>query len=140
MWLTRILPIFHNPTNSFFPLGIHQVLLPCDLLGFPQSPQLRWTWFGGSSLFITNEEVKISYHSPSETGNDSVTAIMFNLDSPYAVRPEVMQDTTWDRGLIPETLNSFIESLVQRVNRGGFIFELGNSSTGPRFPCTSPKL
>ena len=33
--------------------------------------------------------------------------------------------------MIPESPDSFLESLVQRVDRGRFRFELGDSSTGP---------
>lgn len=42
-----------------------------------------------------------------------------------------MQGATWDMGLIPESLDSFIESLVQQMNRGRFRFELGKSCAGP---------
>lgn len=38
----------------------------------------------------------------------------------------------WFRGQILELLDSFIESLVQKVNRGCFRFELGNSSNSPQ--------
>ncbi|KAF3971413.1 hypothetical protein CMV_004982 [Castanea mollissima] len=43
-----------------------------------------------------------------------------------------MQDQGWAKGCIPESPDSFIESLVQRVDRGRFRFELGGSSNGPR--------
>nr|POE52973.1 hypothetical protein CFP56_69420 [Quercus suber] len=33
---------------------------------------------------------------------------------------------------IPESLDSFVQPLVQRVNRGRFRFEVGDSSLGPR--------
>lgn len=57
---------------------------------------------------------------------------MFNLDSLNERRPEIVQAQTWMTGCIPESLDSFIESLVQRVNRKRFRFELGDSSNGPR--------
>lgn len=57
---------------------------------------------------------------------------MFNLDRLFEVRPEVMPGLTWDKELIPESPDSFIESLVQRVNKGRFRFELGDYYTGPR--------
>lgn len=57
--------------------------------------------------------------------------IMFNLDRLNDERLEIMQDQGWAKGCIPESPDSFIESLVQRVNRGRFRFELGTLSTGP---------
>lgn len=59
---------------------------------------------------------------------------MFNLDSLNESRPKVMQGTRWNYGQIPESPNSFIQPLVQRVNRGRFRFEMGDSSLGPRQP------
>ena len=56
---------------------------------------------------------------------------MFNLDKLNEDRPEVRQDQGWAKGCIPESLDSFIESLVQRVNRRRFRFGLGSSSHGP---------
>lgn len=56
---------------------------------------------------------------------------MYNLDSLNENRPEV-QCHGWDKGCIPESPDTYIESLVQRVNRGRFKFELGDSSNGPR--------
>lgn len=61
-----------------------------------------------------------------------MTVIMFNLDKLNVVRPKVRQGSTWDKGLIPESPDSLIESLVQRVNWGRFCFELGDSSSSPR--------
>ena len=56
--------------------------------------------------------------------------ILFNLDSLNENRPEV-QCQGWDKGGIPESPDSYVEALVQRVNRGRFRFELGDSSNGP---------
>ncbi|KAL0009218.1 hypothetical protein SO802_010720 [Lithocarpus litseifolius] len=44
----------------------------------------------------------------------------------------VLPHSTWARGEIPESPESLIENLVQRVNRRRFHFELGDSSSGPR--------
>lgn len=56
---------------------------------------------------------------------------MFNLDRLNDVRPEVRRGFTWEKGLIPESPDPSIETLVQRVNRGRFRFELGDSSIRP---------
>lgn len=66
-----------------------------------------------------------------ETKSDSITALMFNLDNLNTDRPEVLPNSTWNRGQIPESPDSMIETLVQRVDRGRFRFEVGNSSNGP---------
>jgi len=57
---------------------------------------------------------------------------MVNLDSLNESILEAMQCPGWDKGCIPESPDTFIKSLVQRVNRRRFIFELGDSSNGPR--------
>lgn len=56
---------------------------------------------------------------------------MFNLDNLNEDRPKV-QCQGWDKGCIPKSPDSCIESLVQRVNRGRFKFELRDSNNGPR--------
>ena len=91
---------------------------------------LQWTWKEDSGPFITNGQ---SYHSQfTDSDNDSdTTTIMFNLDSLNDTGPEAMQNQGWEKGCIPESPDSFIESLVQRVDSGRFKFELGDSSTGP---------
>ena len=71
----------------------------------------------------------------SESGSDT-TAILFNLDRLNETRPEVMQCHGWEKGCIPESPDSYIENLVQRVDRGRFRFELGGSSNGPRLMTT----
>lgn len=57
---------------------------------------------------------------------------MFNLDSLNEKRLEIMQNQAWMNGCIPESPDSFIESLEQMVDRRRFRFELGDSSSGPR--------
>lgn len=42
-----------------------------------------------------------------------------------------MQNLGWEKGCIPESPDSFIENLVQRVDRGRFRFEVGDTSNGP---------
>ena len=56
---------------------------------------------------------------------------MFNLDQLNEERPEARQDQGWIKGCIPESPDSFIESLVQKVDHGRFRFELECSSHGP---------
>lgn len=67
----------------------------------------------------------------SKTESSSTTITMFNLDSLNVERPEVMRGATWGRGQIPESLDSFIDSLVRSVDRGRFRFEIGSSNNGP---------
>ena len=43
-----------------------------------------------------------------------------------------MQNQGWKKGCIPKSPDSYIETLVQMVDRGRFHFELGDLSNGPR--------
>ena len=65
---------------------------------------------------------------------------MFNPDNLNANRLEVLRGVAWGRGQIPELPDSFINSLVQRVDGGRFICEIGSSSNGPQLqrPQTLP--
>lgn len=96
----------------------------------PSESNLKWTWIEGIGPYITNG---LSHHPQIEDSNtkSDTTAVMFNLDKLHEERPEAMQEQGWAKGCILESPDSFIESLVQRVNRGRFRFELGGSSHGP---------
>ena len=48
---------------------------------------------------------------------------MFSLDSLNETRPETMQNQGWKKGCIPKSPDSYIETLVQMVDRGRFHFE-----------------
>lgn len=74
----------------------------------------------------------------SKSSSDTI-AILFNLDRLNETRLEVMQCHGWEKGCIPESPNSYIENLVQRVDRGRFRFELGDSSNGPGLMATQIK-
>lgn len=95
----------------------------------PAESDLKWTWIEGNGPFRKNGLSQHPQSKASKTESDT-TAMMFNLDSLNEERPEVMQDQGWMKGCIPESPDSFVESLVQRVNHGRFRFELGDSSTG----------
>lgn len=97
----------------------------------PKDSSLKWTWLANFGPFITNGEVRDSQTLSSDTESDSVTVTMFNLNKLNDVKPEIIQGSTWEKGHIPESLDSFVESLMQRVDRRRFHFELGESSTGP---------
>lgn len=58
-------------------------------------------------------------------------AVMFNLDKLNEERPEARLNPGWAKGCIPESPDSFIESLAQRVNREKFRFELVGSNYRP---------
>lgn len=74
-----------------------------------------------------------NYPSSSETESSSAKVTMFNLDKLNEDRPKVLRGPAWSHGQIPESLDSLIESLVQRVDRSRFRFKVGNSrSTGPQ--------
>ena len=94
----------------------------------PASTDLRWTWVGGEGPFITNGEVREATHDSSETESESLTERYFNLDKLNEERPEVRTGEAWRRGQIPESPEEFVESLIQRVNRGRCRFERDNSS------------
>ena len=92
---------------------------------------LKWACIKGNRPFITNGQSNHPHFETLELESDTTTS-KFNLDSLNEDRPEILQDQDWAIGCIPESSTSFIESLVQQVNRGRFRFELGNSSNGPR--------
>lgn len=99
----------------------------------PKCSTLKWTWVDGAGLFITTGEMRDNHPSSSGTESSSATVTMFNLDKLNEDRPEVLQVPAWSHGQIPESFDSLIESLVQRVDWGRFKFEVGNSSsTGPQ--------
>ena len=96
----------------------------------PNDSNLKWTWIEGSGPFITNGQSCHSQFEASDTESDT-TAVMFNLDQLNEERPEARQDQGWAKGCIPESPDSYIESLIQKVDRGRCRFELGGSSHGP---------
>lgn len=94
---------------------------------------LKWALIEGNGPFITNGQNSRPQFEASNSGTESDTfAIMFNLDSLNEGRLEIVQAQTWMTGCIPESPDSFIKSLVQRVNHKRFRFELGDSSNRPR--------
>lgn len=97
-----------------------------------KSSALRWTWVEGAGPFITNGEMRDNHPTSSETESSSATRTMFNLNKLNNYRPEVVRGDAWSRGQIPESLDSLIESLIQRVDRGRFRFKIGSSSNGPQ--------
>ena len=98
----------------------------------PKSSALRWTWVKGAGPFITNEEMRDNHPTSSKTKSNLATGTMFNLNKLNDDRPEVVWGAAWSYGQIPESPDSLIESLVQRVDRGRFRFEIGSSSNGPQ--------
>ena len=99
----------------------------------PRDSGLRWTWIDNSRPFITNGDVRVSQTQSSSIENDLITVTMFNLDKLSDVRPEIQQGSTWEKGHIPKSLDSFVESLVHCVDRRRCHFKVGESSVGPRF-------
>ncbi|KAL0014775.1 hypothetical protein SO802_001844 [Lithocarpus litseifolius] len=91
---------------------------------------LKWTWIEGSGPFITNGLTTHPQFKASGFESDT-TVVMYNLDKLNEERPKAMQDQGLAKGCIPKSSDSFIESLVQRVNCGRFRFELEGSSHGP---------
>nr|POF06611.1 hypothetical protein CFP56_17341 [Quercus suber] len=89
----------------------------------PAESNLKWTWIEGNGPFITNGQSNQPQFENSDSDSDT-TAIMFNLDRLNDKRPEIVQEQGWAKGCIPESPDSFVESLVQRVDRGRFRFEL----------------
>ena len=62
--------------------------------------------------FIINGQVEEMQNNTSEIDTESTTAIIFNLDRLNEERSEQMQGINWPNGLIPKSLDSFVESLV----------------------------
>ena len=93
------------------------------------STGLKWTWIGQDG---PKWDLRDTTQDSSETESESLTETLFNLDSLNESRPEAMQGTRWMHGQIPESPDSVIPPLVQRVNRGRLRFEVGDSSLGPR--------
>nr|POE48272.1 hypothetical protein CFP56_49983 [Quercus suber] len=71
-----------------------------------------------------------NHPTSSETESNLATGRMFNLNKLNNDRPEVVQGVVWRCGQIPKSPNSLIESLVQRVDKGRFRFEIGSSRNG----------
>ena len=94
----------------------------------------------GAGPFITNGILREPPLPHSDSESDFITAVMFNLDALNEVRPEVMPNSTCDRGQILESPNSFVETLVQWVDRGRFRFDLGDSSNGLRLNTLEAQL
>ena len=58
---------------------------------------------------------------------------MFNLDKLNEDRPEWVCSTAWHGRQILDSTVSMGDSMVHGSNRDGMRFELGSSSSGPRF-------
>ena len=99
----------------------------------PRDSGLRWTWIDNSRPFIANGEVRVSQTQSTSIENDLIIVTMFNLDKLSDVRPEIQQGSTWEKGHIPKSLDSFVESLVHCVDRRRCHFKVRESSVGPRF-------
>ena len=97
----------------------------------PENSNLKWAWIERNGPYITNGQCHSPYAEASNTKSDT-TVVMFNLDCLNEEKPEILQGNTWRKGHILESPNSFKDSLIQRVNRGRFNFEMGSSSNGPR--------
>ena len=69
-----------------------------------------------------NGDVEASQSQTSDTKSDSVTATMSSLDNLNDIKPEIRQGSTWKKGQIPESPDSFVKSLVQRVNKKNQLF------------------
>lgn len=52
-------------------------------------------------------------------------------------RPEWLRRNAWDVGQVPEATDSFVQSMVNRVDRDGLRVEIGNSSSRPSIRRTS---
>lgn len=76
---------------------------------------------------MTNGEVREDMLSIAETYSESIIVVMFNLERLNVAKPEVIQGHAWERGMIPESPDFFIETFVQRVDQGRFHFEVGTS-------------
>ena len=99
---------------------------PCAL---PSSSNLHWTWMGDNGPFMTNGSLRENSRSSSATDSDEIV-LLFNLDRLNEDCPEWVRRNAWSREQIPEMLDPYIESLVQRVDRNRF--EVGGSSDGPQ--------
>jgi len=71
-----------------------------------------------------------------DTESEFETVKMFNLDKLNEDCPKWLRRDAWDVGQILESTDSFVQSLVNRVDRERLRFEFGSSSTGPRLRRT----
>ena len=78
---------------------------------------MRPTWLPPNDSNLNETYMGHLQFEASDIESDT-TAVMFNLDQLNEERPEARQDQGWAKGCIPESPNSFIESLVQRVDCG----------------------
>ena len=100
---------------------------PCAL---PMNSSLHWTWVEGNGPFMTNGTLREDTQSDSVTDSDE-TVLLFNLDRLNEDHPDWVRRDAWNREQILDILETITESLVQRVDRNRFRFEVGSSSDGP---------
>lgn len=78
---------------------------------------------------MTNGELREEPNSTSATKSDSETVVMFNLGRLNDDRPEWLRWDAWNRGQIPDSIDSIIESLVTRVDKDRLRPDFGSSSS-----------
>ena len=80
---------------------------------------------------MTNGTLREDTQSDSVTDSDE-TVLLFNLDRLNEDHPDWVRRDAWNREQILDILETITESLVQRVDRNRFQFEVGSSSDGPQ--------
>ena len=112
---------------------------------FPtKSSILRWSWIGEKGPFITTGLLQDSQYFVSDTESESSMAILSNLDSLNRDRLEVLPTLVWNKGHIPESLDSIVEALICRVKEIDCVLNWGNkqgpSTLSSPNPLSGPNL
>lgn len=71
----------------------------------------------GTGPYITIGELRTQTKISLDIKSESETMKMFNLDKLNEGHPEWLHRDAWDMGKIPKSTDSFIHSLVNRVDR-----------------------
>ena len=79
---------------------------------------------------MTNGTLREDTQSDSATDSDEIV-LLFNLDRLHEDCPDWVCRDAWNREQIPDIPETITKSLVQRVDRNRFQFEVGSSSDGP---------
>ena len=127
-------PTLDHTSPDAMPQAYHSnsgnTFILCPPCALPMNSSLHWTWVEGNGPFMTNGTLREDTQFDSATDSDE-TVLLFNLDRLHKDCPDWVCRDAWNREQIPDIPETITKSLVQRVDRNRFQFEVGSSSDGP---------